>query len=75
MQIGSYALTPLRADLPILTLAPMAGVGNWVYRLICAKLGARIVGVEFINCRNIGTTSRKSEWPVSYTHLTLPTTG
>ncbi len=71
MQIGPYALTPLRADLPILTLAPMAGVGNWVYRLICAKLGARIVGVEFINCRNIGTTSRKSEWQLNFSDAAI----
>jgi nifR3 family TIM-barrel protein len=38
----------------------MAGVGNWVFRLICARLGARLVGVEFINCRSIGIRSRKS---------------
>jgi tRNA-dihydrouridine synthase B len=37
--------------MPVMTLAPMAGVGNWAFRLICASLGARIVGVEFINCR------------------------
>ncbi len=47
--------------MPILTLAPMAGVGNWVFRLICARLGARLVGVEFINCRAIGIRSRKSQ--------------
>jgi tRNA-dihydrouridine synthase B len=39
----------------------MAGVGNWVFRLICARLGARIVGVEFINCRVIAEKSRKRE--------------
>ena len=71
MQIGPYALTPLRADLPILTLAPMAGVGNWVYRLICARLGAQIVGVEFINCRTIGTASRKSEWQLDFSDAAL----
>ncbi|MDP6700140.1 MAG: tRNA-dihydrouridine synthase, partial [Candidatus Latescibacteria bacterium] len=60
MRIGPYELTSLREDMPILTLAPMAGVGNWVFRLICARLGARLVGVEFINCRSIGTASRKS---------------
>jgi nifR3 family TIM-barrel protein len=47
--------------MPILTLAPMAGVGNWVFRLICAHLGARLVGVEFINCRAIGIHSRRNE--------------
>ncbi|SVD99407.1 uncharacterized protein METZ01_LOCUS452261, partial [marine metagenome] len=50
MQIGPYQLSPYRSDMPILTLAPMAGVGNWVFRLICARLGAGLVGVEFINC-------------------------
>ena len=59
MQIGPYKLTPLRPDMPLLTLAPLAGVGNWVFRLICARLGARIVGVEFINCRVIPEKSRR----------------
>jgi nifR3 family TIM-barrel protein len=45
--------------MPILTLAPLAGVGNWVFRLICARLGARIVGVEFINCRNVYQKSHR----------------
>ena len=60
MEIGPYELNSFREDMPILTLAPMAGVGNWVFRLICARLGARLVGVEFINCRSIGIRSRKS---------------
>ena len=60
MQIGPYQLSPFKPDMPILTLAPMAGVGNWVFRLICARLGAGLVGVEFINCRSIGIRSRKS---------------
>lgn len=51
--IGPYALRPLRPGMPVLALAPMAGIGNWVFRLICAQLGARLVGVEFINCRNV----------------------
>ena len=51
MEIGPYELNSFREDMPILTLAPMAGVGNWVFRLICARLGARLVGVEVINCR------------------------
>lgn len=49
--IGPYPLRPLRPGMPVLALAPLAGVGNWVFRLICARLGARLVGVEFINCR------------------------
>ena len=46
--------------MPVLTLAPLAGVGNWVFRLICARLGARMVGVEFINCRTIAEDSHRS---------------
>ena len=61
MQIGPHTITALRANMPILTLAPMAGIGNWVFRLICARLGARLVGVEFINCRSIGIQSRRNE--------------
>ena len=47
--------------MPVLSLAPMVGVGNWVFRLICARLGARTVGVEFINCRMISQHSERSE--------------
>ena len=61
MQLGPHALTPYQPGMPILTLAPMAGVGNWVFRLICAQLGARMVGVEFINCRTIAEGSRRAE--------------
>ena len=60
MQLGPHQLNPFKEDMPILTLAPMAGVSNWVFRLICARLGAQLVGVEFINCRAIGIRSRKS---------------
>jgi len=61
MQLGPHTLAPYRPEMPILTLAPMAGVGNWVFRLICARLGARMVGVEFINCRTIAEKSRRAE--------------
>lgn len=53
MRLGPHTLTPLRPGMPILTLAPMAGISNWAFRLICAKMGARMVGVEFINCNAI----------------------
>jgi tRNA-dihydrouridine synthase B len=61
MQLGPHVITPYRPEMPILTLAPMAGVGNWVFRLICARLGARVVGVEFINCRTIAEHSRRAD--------------
>ena len=51
MKIGAYEVSPFRPDMPILTLAPLAGVNNRAFRLLCARLGARIVGTEFINCR------------------------
>ena len=53
IHIGPYKITPLRPGMPILTLAPMAGISNWPFRLICARMGARMVGVEFINCNAI----------------------
>ena len=46
MLIGPHQLAPFKEGMPILTLAPMAGVGNWVFRLICARLGARLVGAQ-----------------------------
>lgn len=51
--VGPHRITSLRPGMPILTLAPMAGISNWPFRLICAKMGARMVGVEFINCNAI----------------------
>jgi tRNA-dihydrouridine synthase B len=59
--LGPHHLAPLRPGMPVLALAPMAGVGNWVFRLICARLGARVVGVEFINCRVISEKSRRTD--------------
>jgi tRNA-dihydrouridine synthase B len=58
--IGDLPVRPLRAGMPVLALAPMAGVGNWVFRLICARLGARVVGVEFINCRIVHQTGART---------------
>jgi len=59
--IGPHTVTALRPGMPVLALAPMAGVGNWVFRLICARLGARVVGVEFINCRIIPQRCARTE--------------
>ena len=61
ISIGHYKITPLRPYMPILTLAPMAGISNWPFRLICARMGARIVGVEFINCNAIIHKNLKTE--------------
>ncbi len=67
IEIGPHRLTPLQPGMPVLTLAPLAGVGNWVFRLICARLGARMVGVEFINCRTIAENSRRSQRLLDFT--------
>jgi len=66
MQLGPHTLTPFKPDLPVLTLAPMAGVGNWVFRLICARLGARLVGVEFVNCRTLDNGSRRTRHQLDF---------
>ncbi|MEW6751843.1 MAG: tRNA-dihydrouridine synthase [Candidatus Latescibacterota bacterium] len=71
MRLGPHLLTPLRPDLPILTLAPMAGVGNWVFRLLCARLGARMVGVEFVNCRTLGQDSRRTQHALDFSDAQL----
>lgn len=67
VEIGKYRLTALQPGMPVLTLAPLAGVGNWVFRLICARLGARMVGVEFINCRTIAENSHRSRRLLDFT--------
>jgi tRNA-dihydrouridine synthase B len=59
--IGDIPISPLAPGMPVLTLAPMAGVGNWAFRLISASLGARIVGVEFINCRVVHHSGHRIE--------------
>ncbi|MDP6051058.1 MAG: tRNA-dihydrouridine synthase, partial [Candidatus Latescibacteria bacterium] len=61
IRIGPYSITPLRPGMPIMTLAPMAGISNWPFRLICARMGARMVGVEFINCNAILHKNLKTE--------------
>ncbi len=71
MRIGNYTFSPINENLPVLTLAPMAGVGNWVFRLICAQLGARIVGVEFINCRSIETSSQRNLQMLDFSDVSI----
>lgn len=64
--IGPYGLTPLRPGMPVLALAPMAGVANWAFRLICARLGARLVGVEFVNAKIVDHKSYRMERLLDY---------
>lgn len=64
--IGPHALTPLCPGMPVLALAPLSGVGNWVFRLVCARAGARLVGVEFVNCRVINHVSPRIERLLDY---------
>ncbi|MBM3265631.1 MAG: tRNA-dihydrouridine synthase [candidate division Zixibacteria bacterium] len=49
-----------------MTLAPMAGIGNWPFRLVCARMGARMVGVEFINCNAILHHNWKTEMMMNF---------
>ncbi|MBD04481.1 MAG: tRNA dihydrouridine synthase DusB [Gemmatimonadetes bacterium] len=65
--IGHLPIAPLAPNMPVMALAPMAGVGNWAFRLICASLGARIVGVEFINCRVVHHKGHRIERLLDFT--------
>ena len=49
-------------------LAPMAGVTDYSFRILCKEQGAGMVYSEFVSAHGI---IRKNA--VSYTHLTLPT--
>jgi tRNA-dihydrouridine synthase B len=49
-----------------MTLAPMAGISNWPFRLICARMGAQMVGVEFINCNAILHHNLKTELMMNF---------
>ena len=54
-------------DIPSqLVLAPMAGVTDLAFRLICRELGAGLTVTEMVSAKALC-------YPVSYTHLTLPT--
>jgi len=50
----------------VLALAPMAGVANWAFRMVCARLGARLVGVEFVNCRVVDHRSHRIDRLLDY---------
>jgi len=48
-----------------LILAPMAGVTDLPFRMLCRKFGAELAFVEMINCRSISHKSRKTKHMLS----------
>lgn len=54
MRIGK-----LEIDVPVF-LAPMAGVTDWAYRCICARLGAGVTVTEMVSSRALVYQDRKS---------------
>ncbi|MDD5561979.1 MAG: tRNA dihydrouridine synthase DusB [Candidatus Omnitrophica bacterium] len=51
-----------------LILAPMAGITDLPFRMLCRRFGAELAFVEMINCRSISHKSRKTKHMLS----TLP---
>ena len=43
-----------------LFLAPMAGVTDWAYRTVCAKLGADVTVTEMVSSRALVYQDQKS---------------
>ena len=54
MQIGAYNI-----ESPV-ALGPMAGVTDWAYRTICAKIGANITVTEMVSSRALVYKDKKS---------------
>ena len=54
-------------------LAPMAGVTDMPYRILCREQGAGLVCMEMVSAKAILYKNKNTQEPVSYTHLTLPT--
>ena len=48
-----------------LILAPMAGITDLPFRMLCRKFGAELAFVEMINCRSISHKSRKTRHMLS----------
>jgi len=48
-----------------LILAPMAGITDLPYRMLCRRFGAELAFVEMINCRSISYKSRKTKQMLS----------
>jgi len=51
-----------------LILAPMAGITDLPYRMLCRKFGAELAFVEMINCRSVSFKSRRTKQML----LTMP---
>ncbi|MDD5465510.1 MAG: tRNA dihydrouridine synthase DusB [Candidatus Omnitrophica bacterium] len=51
-----------------LILAPMAGITDLPYRMLCRKFGAELAFVEMINCRSVSFKSKRTKQML----LTLP---
>lgn len=51
-----------------LILAPMAGITDLPYRMLCRRFGAELAFVEMINCRSVSFKSRRTKQML----LTLP---
>ena len=54
MQIGN-----LPVDMPV-ALGPMAGVTDWAFRTVCARLGAGITVTEMVSSRALVYKDKKS---------------
>ena len=67
MKIGNLKITN-----PVF-LAPMAGVTDYSFRILCKEQGAGMVYSEFVSAHGIIRKNEKTLNTVSYTHLTLPT--
>jgi tRNA-dihydrouridine synthase B len=50
----------LKIDPPVI-LAPMAGITDLAFRLICREFGAPLTFVEMINCRSLSHRSKKTK--------------
>jgi tRNA-dihydrouridine synthase B len=55
-----------------LIVAPMAGISDLPFRLLCRKFGAELCFVEMINCRSISYKSRKTQEMLSFGKLDRP---
>ena len=70
MEIGN-----LKLENPYI-LAPMAGVTDLPFRLLCKEQGAGLLCMEMISAKALQYKNKNTKVllaTVSYTHLTLPT--